>query len=70
MPDPKTLWLTVSNIILGALVLMCVVAVAFAVIREIMARIGRYRRISAELDLDMRNLFRTHQGPRVPPRLH
>lgn len=74
MPDPKTVWLTVTNIILGALVVMlgalvvmCLAAAASAVVREIMARIERYRKISAELDLDMRRLFSTQQGPLAGP---
>ncbi len=36
--DPETLWLSVTNIVLGIVVLIALLAVAFAVVREVRDR--------------------------------
>lgn len=38
MSDPATYWLTVTNIALGVMVLVCCAAVAFGVVQELAAR--------------------------------
>jgi hypothetical protein len=43
--DPQTLWLTVTNIGLGLVVLACIVAVAIGVVQEVIAK----RKLSAEM---------------------
>ena len=38
MSDPSTYWLTVTNVVLGIVTLICCVAVAVGVLQEVMAR--------------------------------
>ena len=58
MGDSPHFWLDVTNIALGAVVLLCVLATVFAVAWEIGAKVKRRITLSAELDRDMRRLFR------------
>jgi len=58
MGDSSHFWLDVTNIVLAAVVLACVLATLFAAAWEIAARVKRRRALSAELDRDMRRLFR------------
>jgi len=58
--DPDTYWLVVTNIVLGAVVALCVLVMGAAVAREIIARVRKRRRIDAELDRDMRMLNDDH----------
>jgi hypothetical protein len=37
--DPETMWLNVTNAVLGICVLVCVGIVTFAVVRDVMARL-------------------------------
>ena len=52
--DPETTWLNVANIILGAVVVLCVLIMLGGVAHEFMSRARKRRRIDAELDRDMR----------------
>jgi hypothetical protein len=58
MGESPHFWLDVTNIVLGAVVLVCVLATVFAVAWEVAARVKRRCTLSAELDRDMRHLFR------------
>jgi len=51
--DPETTWLTITNIVLGAVAALCVVVMAGGVIHEVISRIRKRRRIEAEIDRDM-----------------
>ena len=49
MSDPSTYWLTVTNAVLGLVVLVCCVAVAVGVVQELAAR---RKRAAAASQLD------------------
>jgi hypothetical protein len=55
MNDPSTLWLTVTNIALGVVTLICIVAVGIGVVQELAAR-ARKRAAGAALDHEVANL--------------
>jgi hypothetical protein len=56
MNDPATYWLTLTNIALGVVVLICCAAVGIGIFQELAAK--RRRRIaSAQLDTEMAHLF-------------
>ena len=59
MPEPETLWLSVTNVLLGIVAGLCFLAVAFTVVYEIAGRIKRRVTLSAELDRDMQRLVGT-----------
>jgi hypothetical protein len=59
MGDPKTFWLTVTNILLGAAVVGLTLAVATGVLCEFVARLKKRHNTSRELDRDMREMFQT-----------
>ncbi len=52
MGDPQTLWLNLTNVALGVVVLACLLAVALPVIKELFVR----RKTSVELDREMKEL--------------
>ncbi|MFN7998729.1 MAG: hypothetical protein U0Q18_34215 [Bryobacteraceae bacterium] len=54
--DPDTYWLTVTNIALGAIVLICFAVAVGGVAHEFVSRFRKRRRIEAEIDRDMRLL--------------
>lgn len=61
MHDPRAFWLILTNILLGAAVLILILGVLTGVLCEAVAKWRRRRGVSAELDDDMRRLFhRTH----------
>lgn len=49
----EVFWLNAANIALGVVVLVCVVAIGFSVVRELVVRSKRRRQMSAEIDRDM-----------------
>lgn len=55
MSDPSTYWLTVTNIGLGVVTLICCIAVAFGVIQEIAAKQKKKATLSA-LDHEVSDL--------------
>jgi len=57
MDDPRTFWLIVTNIILGAAVLLAVIGVLTGTLCEFVARWRKRRNMDAELDRDVRNFF-------------
>jgi hypothetical protein len=61
MSDPSTYWLTVTNIGLGVVVLICCGAVAFGVLQELGAT-RRKRAEMSQLDDEVTNLVAGFQG--------
>ncbi len=57
MSNPDTLWLNLTNAALGLVVLACLLAVALAVVKEIVAR----RRASAAIDREVRDLVASYE---------
>lgn len=58
MSDPSTYWLTVTNIALGVVVLICCVAVAVGVLQELAAK----HKKSAALDREVSDLVASFDG--------
>lgn len=56
MNDPRMLWVSVTNVALGAGVVVLVLAVVWAVVTEITSRIRRHFVLSHELDRYMQHL--------------
>jgi len=69
MPDPRTLWLNVANVLLGLVILGCIVAVAICFVYEFATRIWRSHVISKELNHDMKEWFGSAH-PHVPHGKH
>lgn len=57
MSDPRTFWLTITNIVLGGLVIALVVGIATGTLCEIVAKLRRRHSMENELERDMRRLF-------------
>lgn len=70
MPDPRTLWLTVANLVLAGLVLLCLAASGFAILSEIVTRLRKHRALDDELDEDMKRWFGPRHPTDVPHRRH
>lgn len=51
--DPETYWLNITNVALGVVVLLCLGAVAFAVVQELYAR----RKRSVAIDREVKDLM-------------
>ena len=60
MSDPSTLWLTITNIALGVVVLICCVAVAIGVFQEIAAKRRNVTAMS-KLDREVSDLVASFQ---------
>jgi len=59
--DPSTYWLTVTNVVLGLVVLVCCVAVAVGVVQELAAR--RRKAVEAsKLDREVADLVSAYGG--------
>lgn len=52
--DPDTVWLNVTNIALGVIVILCAAIMLAGIAHELISRGRKRRRIDAELDSDMR----------------
>ena len=68
MNDPNTYWLTVTNIALGIIALICVAAVAIGVFQELAAR-RRKAALAGSLDREVADLvasFDDSHGFQVP----
>ena len=64
MSDPSTYWLTITNVTLGIVVLICFIAVAFSDVQEVAAR-RRKRAALSEIDQELSSLFGTDSGGHV-----
>ncbi len=60
MRDPRTFWLTVTNIILGLAVVVLIVGILTGTLCDLIADMRRRHAVWRELDQDMRRLF--HPG--------
>jgi ABC-type lipoprotein release transport system permease subunit len=60
MSDPSTLWLTITNIALGVVVLICCGAVAIGVIQEIAAKRKKSTAMS-QIDREVSDLVASYQ---------
>jgi hypothetical protein len=59
--DPSTYWLTVTNIVLGLVVLVCSVAVAAGVVQELATR-RKKAAAAARLDREVADLVTAYGG--------
>ena len=57
LTDPRTFWLTVTNITLGAFVVACFLVVAIGVLCGILRGSRQRKSDGAELDHDMHEMF-------------
>ena len=57
MRDPRTFWLTVTNIVLGVTVVVLLAGIVTGVLCDVVARLRKRRKLSHELDDDMRHMF-------------
>jgi hypothetical protein len=60
MSDPSTYWLTVTNVALGVVVLVCCFAVAIGVIQEIAAKRKKASAMS-QLDREVNDLVNSYR---------
>jgi hypothetical protein len=59
MNDPSTLWLTVTNIALGVVTLICLGAVAIGIVQELAAR-AKKRAALSKLDKEVSDLVASY----------
>ena len=58
--DPDSIWLNITNIVLGVVVVLCAAVMLGGIAHEFISRARKRRRIDAELDRDMRLLNDDH----------
>lgn len=61
MSDPSTYWLTLTNVALGVITLLCCGAVAFGVLQELAAK-RKKRAALSRLDSEVSDLVATYDG--------
>lgn len=64
MSDPSTYWLTVTNIVMGLVVLVCCVAVVFGVAQELAAK-RKKAAADSKLDREVADLISSFDGHTV-----
>ena len=69
MADPKTFWLTVTNIAMGAFVIVCFLVVGVGLVLELLRRPRQRRLDRTELNHDMAVMF-GYPHPHKWARLH
>jgi hypothetical protein len=57
MSDPRTFWLVVTNIVLGAAVVLLILGLATGVLCELVVKLKKRHSAWAELDRDMQRMF-------------
>jgi hypothetical protein len=57
MEDPRMLWLTITNVALGVVVVVGLATVAFAILYEVVTRARKRARLFSELDGDLCRLL-------------
>ena len=57
MSDPRVFWLVLTNVVLGAAVVVVILGIATGVLCELVAKVKRRHAAWAELDRDMQRLF-------------
>ena len=65
MHDPRTFWLTVTNIALGTTLLLLILGVATGVLCEYLARLKKQRDACKEIDRELPGLFHNSGGRRM-----
>lgn len=58
--DPETTWLNITNILLGAVVVLCAAIMLGGIAYELISRVRKRRRIEAEIDGDVKAMFDDH----------
>jgi len=61
MSDPQTYWLTLTNVALGVVTLICVGAVAFGILQELAAKRKKHAALS-RLDNEVSDLMAAVDG--------
>ncbi len=61
MNDPSTYWLTVTNVVLGLVTLICCGAIAIGVLQELAAK-RRKRAAMSKLDREVADLVTAYDG--------
>ncbi len=61
MNDPSTYWLTITNIALGAVTVICLIAVGVGVVQEVVARRKKRTELN-KLDREVADLIRSFDG--------
>ncbi len=61
MNDPSTYWLTVTNVVLGLVTLICCGAIALGVLQELAAK-RRKRAAMSKLDREVADLVTAYDG--------
>jgi hypothetical protein len=64
MSDPRTFWLVVTNIVLGAAVVLIILGLATGVLGELVVKLRKRHSAWAELDRDMQRMFGVLPLPR------
>jgi hypothetical protein len=59
--DPQTYWLTITNIVLGVVTVLCIAAVGIGVWQELLAR-SRKRAALSKLDREVSDLVGEFKG--------
>ena len=57
MHDPRTFWLVVTNIVLGAAVVLVIFGLVTGVVCEFARKLSKRHAVWHELDEDMRRMF-------------
>ena len=57
MKDPRTLWLVVTNIALGAAVVLLILGIVTGTLCELIVKLKKRHDAEAELDRDMQRMF-------------
>ena len=65
MSDPSTYWLTLTNVALGVVTLICCGAVVFGIVQELAAR-RKKRAALARLDHEVSDLVAAYDGHAFP----
>ena len=63
MAAPNTFWLTLTNIVLGALVVLCLVIMALETLCATVSKLKKRRSYGAELNHDMQEMFASAHPP-------
>jgi hypothetical protein len=67
MSDPRTFWLVVTNVVLGAAVMIFILGVLTGALCEFVVKLKKRHAAWAELDRDMKRMFGV---PALPKRHH
>jgi hypothetical protein len=63
MARPDTFWLTLTNIVLGTLVVLCFLIIALGTLCETLSKLKKRRSYEAELNHDMQEMFAATRSP-------